>query len=261
MGGNLARGRHRSAPGDAIITLMTFFTRRLRRPGAAGAARPQLLNLTPLAQLRAGRLPLRLVQLFVGLTLFGFSMALMIRSQLGMLPWDVLHYGIATHLPLSIGTIIILASLLVLLFWIPLRQSPGLGTIANAVWIGVATDLSLYLLPPVTELPLQIVFMVAGTVLNGMATAMYIGTQLGPGPRDGLMTGLARITGLSLRLVRTGLEVVVVTVGWLLGGVVGLGTLLFALTIGPLIQLFLPGFIVGLEGSRGQAAAEPPPAD
>ncbi|HEX7005344.1 MAG TPA: hypothetical protein VF168_14260 [Trueperaceae bacterium] len=237
---------------------MTFFTRRLR-PGAGGAPKARLLNLTPLAQLRAGRLPLRLVQLFVGLSLFGFSMALMIRSQLGMLPWDVLHYGVATNLPLSIGTIVVIVSLVVLLLWIPLRQSPGLGTIANALWIGVATDVSLHFLPQAVGLPWQLLFMVAGTVLNGVATAMYIGTQLGPGPRDGLMTGLSRKSGLSLRLVRTGLEVVVVTVGWLLGGVVGVGTLLFALAIGPLIQYFLPAFIVELEAAPDVTALESTP--
>ena len=236
-----------------MIDHMSIFARRLR-PAAGQAHKPALLNLTPAAQLRAGRLPLRLVQLFVGLTLFGFSMALMIRGQLGMLPWDVLHYGVASHLPLSIGTIIIVVSLLVLLFWVPLRQSPGLGTIANAIWIGIATDVSLLFLPAVSNLPWQLSFMLGGIVLNGMATAMYIGSQLGPGPRDGLMTGLSRVTGSSLRLVRTGIEVVVVVAGWLLGGIVGAGTLLFAVSIGPLTQFFLPAFIVDLEGARSAPA-------
>ncbi|MEX2536227.1 MAG: hypothetical protein WD273_11590 [Trueperaceae bacterium] len=233
-------------PVDGIIAVMTFFTRRLVANSGRVGARPTLLNLTPIAQLHAGKLPVRLVHLFVGLTIFGFSMSLMIRSQLGMLPWDVLHYGVATHLPLSIGTIIILASVAVLLFWIPLRQRLGLGTVANAIWIGIATDATLFFLPVAPNLAWQVAFMVSGVVLNAMATAMYIGTQLGPGPRDGLMTGLSRVTGKSLRLVRTGLEVVVVVAGWLLGGVVGLGTLLFALSIGPLIQFFLPSFIVDL---------------
>ena len=236
-----------------MIGHMSIFTRRLR-PAAGQGPKPALLNLTPAAQLRAGRLPLRLVQLFVGLTLFGFSMALMIQGGLGMLPWDVLHYGVATHLPLSIGTIIILVSLLVLLLWIPLRQSPGLGTLANAIWIGVATDASLLFLPTVSDLPWQLTFMLSGIVLNGVATAMYIGSQLGPGPRDGLMTGLSRVSGSSLRLVRTGIEVAVVLAGWLLGGVVGLGTLLYAVSIGPLTQFFLPAFIVDLGSGRTPAA-------
>ncbi|MEX2542043.1 MAG: hypothetical protein WD314_09540 [Trueperaceae bacterium] len=200
-----------------------------------------------MAQLRAGRLPLRLLQLVVGLTIFGFATSLMIRSGLGMLPWDVLHYGVAIHLPLSLGTIIILASLMVLLGWIPLWQAPGLGTIANAIWIGIATDATLLYLPQASTLAWQITFMLAGIVLNGVSTAMYIGAQLRPGPRDGLMTGFSRVTGGSIRLVRTGLEVVVVVAGWLLGGVVGLGTLLFAVGIGPITQFFLPFFTAALE--------------
>ncbi len=211
------------------------------------SARPGLLNLSPAEQWRAGRLPRRLTQLFVGLSIYGLSMALIIRSQLGMLPWDVLHYGLASHLPLSIGTVVVLTALLVLLGWIPLRQAPGVGTVANAVWIGLALDVALRYLPEVSGLPWTLAFLFGGVLLNGLATAMYIGSQLGPGPRDGLMTGLARVSGRSLRLMRTGLEVAVVAVGWLLGGVVGLGTLLYALAIGPLTQAFLPAFVVRLE--------------
>src|SRR5690625_3942350 len=181
-------------------------------PQAAGQ-RPGLLNLSPLQQLRAGKLKRRLLQLFVGLSLFGVSMGFVIQAGLGVFPWDVLHYGLARHLPLSIGTIIIITGLLVLLAWIPLRQAPGVGTIANAIWIGVATDVTLLFLGPAEGLPLQIVYMLGGIALNGVATAMYIGSQLGPGPRDGLMTGLSRMTGRSIRLVRTALEVVVVAIG------------------------------------------------
>jgi uncharacterized membrane protein YczE len=182
----------------------------------------------------------------VGLTLFGLSMAMLIRAGLGMLPWDVLHYGVALHVPLSFGTIVVLVSFAVLLLWIPLREMPGLGTIANALWIGVAADVSLALLPSPATLGWQVAMMLGAIVLNGLSTALYIGAQLGPGTRDGLMTGLARRLPVSLRLIRTGIEVVVVLVGWLLGGVVGVGTVLFALAIGPLTQFFLPRLVVRL---------------
>lgn len=206
-----------------------------------------LADLTPGDQLRAGRLPRRLAQLFVGLVLYGISMAMMVQSFLGLDPWDVLHFGLARFVPLTFGMIVIAVGLLVLLLWIPLRQQPGLGTIANAVVIGLATDATLAVLAPPDALWLRAVLVVGGVVLNGLAGALYIGAQLGPGPRDGLMTGLARRTGWSLRLVRTGLEVVVLTTGWLLGGVVGLGTVLYALAIGPLVQLFLPHVVVRLD--------------
>lgn len=217
-----------------------------RSTSAPASAPPVLLNLPPLAQLRAGRLPRRLTQLFVGLSLFGASIALTIRSGLGVPPWDVFHYGAASHVPLTIGTVIVITGLAVLLAWIPLRQRPGLGTVANAVWVGVAADVTLHYLPAATVLPWQLGYLVSGVTLNGLATALYIGSQLGPGPRDGLMTGLARVTGRSLRLVRTTLEVTVVALGWLLGGIVGWGTLLYAVAIGPLTQAFLPRCIVRL---------------
>ncbi len=230
--------------------------RGMRTKTATSApARPGLLNLSPLEQLKAGKLKRRLLQLFVGLSLFGVSMGFVIQAGLGVFPWDVLHYGLAQHLPLSIGTIIIITGLLVLLAWIPLRQAPGVGTIANAVWIGVATDVTLLFLAPAEGLPLQAVYMLGGIALNGVATAMYIGSQLGPGPRDGLMTGLSRITGRSIRLVRTALEVVVVAIGWSLGGVLGVGTILFALFIGPLTQFFLPYFTVRLPDAEASGRA------
>ena len=210
-------------------------------------ASPSLLGLqrlTPRQQLRAGRLPRRLTQLFVGLTIFGLSMAMLIRGGLGMIPWDVLHYGVASHVPLSFGTIAIITALAVLLLWIPLREMPGLGTVANAIWVGVAADVSLALLSAPDGLVARIALMVGGIVLNAFATALYIGAQFGPGPRDGLMTGLARRLPVSMRIIRTGIEVVVVVVGWFLGGVVGVGTVLFALAIGPLTQLFLPPLVV-----------------
>ena len=199
-------------------------------------------TLDPIAQLRAGRLPRRLVQLYVGLVLYGLSMALMIQSRLGLDPWDVLHYGIARHLPVSFGTVVIGVGVIVLLAWIPLRQWPGLGTISNTVVIGLVTDAALALLVRPDAMAWRIAFLVLGIVGNALATAMYISAQLGPGPRDGLMTGLVRRTGLSVRVVRTSIEVTVLATGWLLGGVVGIGTVAYALGIGPLVHLMLPWF-------------------
>jgi uncharacterized membrane protein YczE len=201
----------------------------------------------PIAQLRSGRLPRRLVQLYLGLVLYGVSMALMIESRLGLDPWDVLHYGITEHVPLSFGTVVIVMSFVVLLLWIPLKQWPGFGTISNAVVVGLATDLGLWLLDRPDPLWLRITFLVLGIVLNAVATAAYIGAHLGPGPRDGLMTGLVRRTGRSVRLVRTSLEVSVLAIGWLLGGVVGVGTVAYALLIGPLAHILMPRFEITTE--------------
>ncbi|CAL9669863.1 hypothetical protein SUDANB95_07402 [Actinosynnema sp. ALI-1.44] len=185
--------------------------------------------------------PLRRVpQLFAGLWLYGASMALQIRATLGLDPWDVLHEGLAKRTGLSFGTVTMVVGALVLLAWIPLRQRPGVGTVSNVVLIGVAVDVTLWLLPTPSDLVVRAVFLVAGIVLNGLAAAVYIGARLGPGPRDGVTTGFCRRTGASLRLVRTVVEVAVLGAGWLLGGTVGLGTVLYAVTIGPLTQLFLP---------------------
>ena len=215
-----------------------------RRPARTAAV---LADLGPVAQLRAGRLPRRLVQLAFGLVLYGVSLGLMLRSGLGVAPWDVLHSGLIRYVPLTLGQAVIVMSFVVLLLWWPLREKPGLGTLANAVLVGLAADLTLWLLDPADDVWLRVVLVASGVVLNGVATGMYIGSQLGRGPRDGLMTGLSRRTGGSLRLVRTGLEVVVVAVGWLLGGAVGVGTVLYALAIGPLAQHFLPWFVVPLD--------------
>lgn len=210
-----------------------------------------LADLTPWQQLRAPRMPRRLTQLLAGLVLYGVSMAMMVQSFLGLDPWDVFHFGVARWLPVSFGTVVILVGLVVLLAWIPLRQMPGLGTVANTVVIGLATDWGLSWIERPDDLATRGLLMVGGVVLNGLAGALYIGAQLGPGPRDGLMTGLARRTGWSLRLVRTGIEVTVLAVGFVLGGIVGLGTVLYALAIGPLLQMFLPWVVVRLP--------EPPP--
>ena len=182
----------------------------------------------------------RLSQLFLGLALYGASMAVMLRAALGLDPWDVFHQGLSGRVGLSIGIVVNLVGLLVLLLWIPLRQKPGIGTVANVVMIGTCMDLTLAVLSPISGLPLQIAALIVSVVANGLAGALYIGAGLGPGPRDGLMTGLARRTGWSLRLVRTSIELVVLAAGWALGGTVGVGTVLYAFTIGPLVQTFLP---------------------
>lgn len=201
-----------------------------------------VLDLRPLPVSRdpARRLP----QLLAGLALYGTSMAMQVRATLGLNPWDVLHEGLAGRTPLSFGLVTALTGVVVLLLWVPLRQRPGLGTVANVLVIAVSVDVALALLPAPGALPARIGLMVAGIVLNGVATAAYVGARLGPGPRDGLMTGLAARTGRSVRVVRTAIEVVVLAAGWLLGGTVGVGTVLYALAIGPLTQAFLPLFTV-----------------
>lgn len=217
-----------------------------------------LLPLTPLGQLRAGRLPYRLAQLMVGLMLYGISISLMLEARLGVAPWDVLHQGVARHIHLSYGVVVIATSFVVLALWIPLKQWPGLGTVANAVLIGVWADVGLVLLPTPHLLAERIAFLVAGIVLNGFAGALYIGAQLGPGARDGLMTGLVARTGLPVWVVRTGIELLVVIGGFLLGGDLWIGTVAYALGIGPLVQLFLPLVTVRLQmPALTQAGAAP----
>ncbi|MFT4218864.1 MAG: hypothetical protein QM619_17035 [Micropruina sp.] len=204
----------------------------------------EISNLGPVGQVRTGRLPRRVVQLLIGLVLFGFSIALMIRGNLGVAPWDVLSVGLTHWLPLSFGQITIALSFVILLLWVPVGERPGVGTLANAIVIGLSVDASLAWLPTPQDWAPRIALMLAGVVLNGIAGAVYIGAQLGRGPRDGLMTGLARRTGRSLRLVRSLIEVVVLAIGLALGGTAGLGTLMFALAIGPLTQFFLPWALV-----------------
>jgi uncharacterized membrane protein YczE len=211
-------------------------------------------DLGPVEQLRAGRLARRLPQLYAGLILYGLTAACLIRSRLGDAPWDVLHQGIAGHLGVSIGVVSIAVSVLVLLGWIPLRQMPGLGTVSNALTIGLATNLGLAVLPAPHGLAAQVALMAAGIAGNAVATAMYIGARFGPGPRDGLMLGLHRRTRRPVWIVRTSLEVCVVVAGIALGGVFGSGTVLYAVTIGPLVQPLLPLFEVRYSAGGGPGA-------
>ncbi|MFF3786108.1 YitT family protein [Streptomyces sp. NPDC001933] len=194
---------------------------------------------------RGAHLTRRLIQLYVGLALYGTSSALLVRAGLGLEPWGVLHQGLAERTGLSIGVVSIIVGAAVLLLWIPIRQRPGLGTVSNVFVVGIAMDGTLALVPDVHGLAAQIAVMAAGVVVNGVATGLYIAARFGPGPRDGLMTGLHRLTGRSIRLVRTLLEVAVVVTGFLLGGTLGAGTVVYALAIGPLAQFFLRFFAVG----------------
>ncbi|PJE95149.1 hypothetical protein CUT44_26320 [Streptomyces carminius] len=192
----------------------------------------------------SGRLVRRVLQLSFGLVLYGVSLALMVRAGLGLGPWDVFHQGVAEHTGLSIGTVVIITGAAVLLLWIPLRERPGPGTVANVFVVGLAMDGALALLPEPRAMAVRVPLLAVAVVLNGVATGLYIAARFGPGPRDGLMTGLHRVTGRSVRLVRTGIEVVMLVTGFLLGGTAGAGTVVYALAIGPLAQLFLRLFAV-----------------
>jgi uncharacterized membrane protein YczE len=214
---------------------------------------------SPRRTLTGRRLPHRLIQLYAGLALYGISMALIIRSALGNMPWDVLHQGLAGRLGWSLGTVTIVVGAFVLLAWIPLRQRPGVGTVSNVVVIGVAVDAALAVVPAPSSLPLRVGLLVAGVLLNAVATAAYIGVHLGPGPRDGLMTGLVRRTGGSVRLVRTSIEVAVVATGWLLGGTLGIGTVVYAVAIGPLVQVLLPRLSLSPASTPTRTAVAPLP--
>jgi uncharacterized membrane protein YczE len=186
----------------------------------------------------------RLVQLYAGLVLYGVSMAMQVRAGLGLDPWDVFHQGVSERSGLSFGTVVVITGVVVLLAWIPLRQRPGVGTISNVIVIGVAVDVSLALMPAAGSDPVAVALLLGGVLLNGVASGAYIGAGLGPGPRDGLMTGLVARTGGSIRVVRTSIEVAVLAVGAALGGTVGIGTVLYALSIGPLVHVMLPRMTV-----------------
>ena len=225
------------AAAAAVLAVAT--SHRAGRPASAPTEGPA--RATAWRTLGMGR---RLAQLYAGLALYGLSMALLVRAGLGVMPWDVLHQGISRTVGGSLGTVSIVVGALVLLLWVPLRQRPGVGTVSNVVVIGLAVDAGLAVLPTVDATAARVVLVALGIVLNAVATAAYIGVRLGPGPRDGLMTGLVRRTGGSVRLVRTGIEVAVVAGGWLLGGTLGVATVLYALAIGPLVQVLLPRFTV-----------------
>ncbi|MFH8470526.1 YitT family protein [Streptomyces sp. NPDC017991] len=207
------------------------------------------------------RLTRRLLQLYVGLALYGASSGVLVAAGLGLEPWGVLHQGLAELTGLTIGVVSIIVGAVVLLLWIPLRQRPGLGTVSNVFVVGIAMDGTLALLPDVHALSVRVPLMVAGILLNGVATGLYIAARFGPGPRDGLMTGFHRRTGRSIRLVRTTLEVAVVATGFVLGGTVGVGTVLYALAIGPLAQLFLRVFAVPAASPDGSTVVAGGPSE
>jgi len=201
------------------------------------------------------RLLERITRCVTGLALFGVGISLQIESQLGNPPWDTFHQGVANQVGLGIGTVIILTGIaLLVLFWIPLRQKPGIGTVLNALEIGLVANLALDAIPSVESLVLRITMLVGGILLVALGSALYIGSGLGPGPRDGIMTGLAA-RGIRIRVARTFIEVTVLVVGWLLGGQVGVGTVLFAIAIGPLVQPLLPRLTMESRASSGSAPA------
>ncbi|MEV1082554.1 hypothetical protein AB0I98_30705 [Streptomyces sp. NPDC050211] len=206
-----------------------------------------------------GQLTRRLIQLYAGLALYGASSALLVEAGLGLEPWNVLHQGLAELTGLTIGVVSIVVGAAVLLLWIPLRQRPGLGTVSNVFVVGIAMDGTLALLPAAHSPAVRIPLMLAGILLNGVATGLYIAARFGPGPRDGLMTGLHQRTGRSIRLMRTAVEVAVVVTGFALGGTIGVGTLLYAVSIGPLAQLFLRVFAVPSAPGRSTVVAEGQP--
>ena len=207
-------------------------------------------------QSRLGR---RLIQLYAGLALYGASSALLVEAGLGLEPWNVLHQGLAELTGLTIGVVSIVVGAAVLLLWIPLRQRPGLGTVSNVFVVGIAMDGTLALVPDVHALAVRIPLLLAGILLNGVATGLYISARFGPGPRDGLMTGLHRRTGRSVRMMRTAIELAVVATGFILGGTVGIGTVLYAVSIGPLAQLFLRVFDVPSASGGSTVVAEGQP--
>jgi uncharacterized membrane protein YczE len=195
----------------------------------------------------------RLGQLLVGLFLYGIAIALMVRAGIGVSPWDVLAQGVSYKTGIPFGLVTNLVGLLVLAFWIPLRQRPGLGTVLNVLLVGPSAQFGLWIIPQQTVLWAQVLVFAAGLLLLAVATGLYIGPKLGPGPRDGLMTGLHARTGRPIWAVRTAIEVTVLIIGWFLGGDVGVGTLAFALLVGPLCSLTLPFFAIRMP--------EPAPAD
>lgn len=213
---------------------------------------PRLDNLSLRDQLGVDRLARRLVQMMIGLTGFGLSLAMLLRSGLGGAPWDVFHAALAERLGATVGSMSIAVSFVLLLLWIPLRERLGIGTIANAIWVGVSIDLGMLILPEASSLPVAIALMLLGVVVNGISGAVYIGAQLGAGARDGLMTALSRVLSRPVGPVRIVLEVIVLVTGWLLGGPLGLGTVVYAIALGPVIQLVLPHVLIPVRSVPGR---------
>ncbi|MFD5147631.1 YitT family protein [Streptomyces sp. NPDC058401] len=218
-------------------------------PAPAPAAHPPRMNA--LAQLRAGRTARRVPQLLLGLAGYGASVMMLVESGLGTASWSVLTDGTAKTLGISFGWATNLISLLVLLAWIPLRELPGLGTVLNVAIVGFAADATAVVLPAAEGTPAALAYLALGLLALGFFDALYLGAQYGSGPRDGIMTGLVRLTRLPVAAVRTGIEVSVAGLGWLLGGTLGLGTVIVALCTGPLIGWFLPRLTVRLDVPSG----------
>ena len=213
---------------------------------------PRLDNLSLRDQLGVDRLARRLVQMMIGMTGFGLSLAMLLRSGLGGAPWDVFHAALAERLGATVGSMSIAVSFVLLLLWIPLRERLGIGTVANAIWVGVSIDLGMLILPEASSLPVAIALMLLGVVVNGISGAVYIGAQLGAGARDGLMTALSRVLSRPVGPVRIVLEVIVLVTGWLLGGPLGLGTVVYAIALGPVIQLVLPHVLIPVRSVPGR---------
>jgi len=186
----------------------------------------------------------RIIQLALGLFLYGIAISLIVRAAIGVAPWDVLSQGVVKQTGLSFGFVTVALSVVVLLLWIPIKQKPGIGTVLNALFVGPSAEVGLAILPVPDSLVMQVVFFAGGLALLAVATGLYIGARFGPGPRDGLMTGIHRKFGWKIWIVRTAIEVTVLSIGWFLGGNVGIGTLAFALLIGPMVNITMPFFLV-----------------
>ena len=206
----------------------------------------------------------RIGQLAVGLYLYGLGIALMVRAGIGVAPWDVLTLGIEKQTGLEFGVITVITSVFVLLLWIPIRQKPGIGTLMNVLFVGPAAQVSLGFIPVIEGLLFQVLVFIAGLLILAVATGLYIGARFGPGPRDGLMTGIHNRWGVKIWIARTSIEVVVLSIGWVLGGNVGIGTLAFALLIGPLVNITIPRLrvpVVAKPEPIGATGAVAVPAD
>lgn len=203
------------------------------------------------------RLPLRYTTLLIGLFLYGIAIAMMVQAAIGIAPWDVLSQGISIHTGIAFGWVTNLVGVVVLLLWIPIRQKPGIGTVLNALLIGPSAQLGLMTIPSPTVLWEQILLFGGGLLLLAFATGLYLGARLGPGPRDGLMTGIHNRWGWKIWIVRASIELTVLVIGWLLGGNVGFGTLAFALLVGPLVHIAMPLLVIKDRSGVGSGPTAP----